>query len=816
MGVRSKRFLLTGGAALQLALSPNIASAQTSGANVPAPAPRQNSATLPLPMLIDNRNLGTVEAEITQNAVLRVNATGVAERLGDLIMPTSAEQVRALGAGLVPVAALEQAGVQLALDAATLSLVVTLQSSTRQARVVAVTPEERAISGAEPVPVSGVAGGVTAALVASSPLGRNFDPLASIAFAGFLNLGGVRGLNLDFSGDIDLSNQRRNMLQRGRLVLFKDWPDQAIRAAAGDITPNLPRLAGTVDVLGLSVGRDYAQLQPNRNVRPTLTRSFTLERRSAVEVYANGALVERFIADPGPIDVSRIPLSALSNQVSIVVEDALGRREVDTLSFGSDVSLLGQGIEEFSFSAGVLRAPSFGGIRYTDDPIVSLFYQRGISPSLTLAAHGVATRDVQNLGGAFAFATLIGVVSSDVAISHNRTFGTGAAFGLVYRGAPLFGIQSGELATVSFDYRTRNFATLGVAGFANVTEFDLRADYQKPLTPRLSVFANVGLTGLYDVRRNDLSLAGGMRAQIDRFSVNVGGRYLTRSRGGSDVGAFVALSLAIGPRGNLNATYDTSGNSARVEYRQLRGFDLPEVDYRVGASRRDGEQSLFGGFGYGTTRFDLSGDVSSRFRSNGIDASFGTVRLQTGIGFADGVVAVGRDPARGFAIVSRHPSLRDATLTVKAGAAGRELGFANSFGPALVPINSPYRQQVVSIEGNNIPAGYDLGAGRYALSPGARSGVHLEIGTDAYRAALATLSYAGEPISLASGTFESLDNSSVKGMFFTNRTGRAFFQKLAAGRYRLDIPDLLLTGEFLVPDGKEVLIRLGDLELKRR
>lgn len=795
---------------------PSTAYSQTAQVTPAQRGSREVTTTLPLPLLLDNRNLGTVAAEITQDAVLRINAGELATRLGSLVTAEVAQRVGALGSGLVPVASIRAAGVPVALDAATLSLVVMLESSSRQSRVVAVTPEDRAISGAEPVPVSSLSGGITAALVASSPLGRAFDPVASIAFAGFLNLGGVRGLNLDFSGDIDLSNRRGNMLQRGRLILFKDWPDQALRLAAGDIVPNLPRLAGTVDVLGLSLGRDYAELQPNRNVRPTLTRSFLLERRSAVEIYANGALVERFIADPGPLDVSRIPLTALSNQVSIVVEDALGRREVDSLSFGSDVSLLAQGIEEFSFSAGVLRAPSLSGFRYTDEPIVSLFYQRGINPSLTVAGHGVATGDIQNIGGAFAVATLIGVISGDASASHTSALGTGAAFGLIYRGAPFFGVQTDELATISLNYRTRDFASLGLTGFADITKFDLRADYQKAISRRISAFGNVSLTDLYGVGRNSFSVAGGFRTQLGRFSFNFGGRYLKPPAGGTDLGAFVTLAISVGRLGNLNATYDTGGNSARIEYRQLRGLNLPEFDYRFGASRRDGEQALFGGFGYGTTRFDVSGDVTSRFRSNGVDGSFGTVRLQTGIGFADGVVAIGRDPARGFAIISRHESLDGATLAVKAGAAGRELGFANALGPALISINSPYRQQVVSIEGANIPAGYDLGAGRYALSPGARSGLHLEIGSDAYRSALASLSYAGEPVSLASGTFQSLDNPALKGMFFTNRAGRAIFQQLAPGRYQLEVPDLLLVGEFVVPDSKDVLTRLGDLELKRR
>jgi outer membrane usher protein len=794
------------------------ANSQPSGDESAAAAaqPAERSATLPLQLVVDQTRLGNVSATITSTEAQQVHVGDLARLLAPLITEQAGQRLTALGTGLVAVDRVAAAGIRVSLDPGTLALVAELSPEVRRAQSFQASADYQ-ITGAERATVADFAAGLTAALVATSPLDSNFDVSASIAFSGFVNIGGVRGWNLDFGGNINLAGGSGDDFQRNRLVLFKDWPEEALRLSLGDVIPALPRFAGTSDILGVTLARDYAALQPTRNIRPTLSRTVNLDRRSIVEVYVNESLVERFQAGPGPIDINRIPLTSLSNNVAIIVEDALGRRELESLAYGSDLSLLGAGVELFSVSAGVLRDPGFGGFDYSDDPIVAGFYQRGISPALTVAGHAVLTEDVQNAGAAAGLATLFGIFTGEVAFSRTGDGDTGAALGLTYRGSPFFGVESDEIATVSLDYRTRRFTTLGQFGFLDDLKFDLRVDYQKGITDTVSAFANFSIVGRYDQDDVDAGATIGVRARLGPINANLGLRYASLARGEEDVGVFLTLSLPIGSTGNLSASYSTDQNRGRVEYRERRGLTLPELDYRIGASTSDTEQSLFGGIGYGTTRFAANADVVSRFPTNGgIDNTVGTARLQTGIGFADGVFAIGRDPSRGFAIVSRHESLADSTLTVRTSAIGRELGFANDAGPALIPISSPYRPQIVTVDAANVPVGYNVGAGRYVLESGARSGLRIEIGTDAYRSALATLIYAGEPVALASGRFVSVDDPERGGTFFTNRTGRALFDGLAPGRYTISIEDLGLTGEFTVPEAGEVLVRIGNLEMRRQ
>src|SRR5690606_17156677 len=127
-----------------------------------------------------------------------------------------------------------------------------------------------------------------------------------LLLTGFANWGGATGLNLLFGGNAGLND---GGFERDRLVLFKDDARRVLRLSAGDLLPAQARMAGAPDLLGVSIERNHQALQPLRNVRATGRRSLTLERQSRVEVYVNGALVQSFLAEPGPINIRDIPLA---------------------------------------------------------------------------------------------------------------------------------------------------------------------------------------------------------------------------------------------------------------------------------------------------------------------------------------------------------------------------------------------------------------------------------------------------------------------------------------------------------------------------
>ena len=210
----------------------------------------------------------------------------------------------------------------------------------------------------------------------------------------------------------------------------------------------------------------------------------------------------------------------------------------------------------------------------------------------------------------------------------------------------------------------------------------------------------------------------------------------------------------------------------------------------------------------GERGFNLVG--SGTLGISGLSKNFQRDRV---IAFVDGQVGIGRDTGQGFVMVARHKSLKNAQIKVTEGAAGRTLGFANHFGPAVIPIDNSYRPVLLRMNGINLPEGYDIGSGDYVALPGARSGILIEVGSDAFHSVIATLqSRDGKPLSLISGRLRSEKTGKISS-FFTNRTGRAVFTMLAPGRYGIEIDDLDETFFFDIADDSETLKNLATVRM---
>jgi outer membrane usher protein FimD/PapC len=191
------------------------------------------------------------------------------------------------------------------------------------------------------------------------------------------------------------------------------------------------------------------------------------------------------------------------------------------------------------------------------------------------------------------------------------------------------------------------------------------------------------------------------------------------------------------------------------------------------------------------------------------DQNIANFRLQSGLAYADGQFGIGRNPGRGFVMVDRHASLKEARVEVETSGVGRRAGQSNALGPAVISQLSGYRPDNIRVSVLGAPPGYDIGAGEYLSDPGALSGVRLSIGSDAYRSALVTFVLPdGTPVKLADGVVRNLATGETSGVF-TNSAGRAVLSKLAAGRYRVEMTGGDLVFEFTVDASAPAIIKLG-------
>ncbi|MEH6664120.1 MAG: fimbria/pilus outer membrane usher protein, partial [Brevundimonas sp.] len=761
-----------------------------------------------LPVVVDGRRYASVAVRTTVSELIAISPAALSDALGPTIDEGTHVLLRSLGAELVPLDRLAASGVSARLDPQTLSVQVTVPPTARPALGVSLLPPG-GYEGVERVYPGRVSAGVTGALLVNDNLDDDRNALGQFAFSGFANFGGITGLNADFGGSVSFGGED-DSFRRDAIILFKDDPQRATRYSAGDLSPFLPRLGGATGLLGVSYERSYEELDPTRNIRPTGRRSFFLERPAVVEVYANGVLLSRFQSQGGPVDLGDIPLANVSNNVTIVVEDALGRRELDAFSLSSDLTLLAPGLSEFSFSIGALRDDQSSGFDYGDAWAATAFYSRGVNDNLTVGAHAALSEEVANIGASTAVGFGAGVALVEFAASESAAAGNGFAASANFRGGPFLGPDRNDTLTASVDYTSADFATLADPFSTIDQEWLVAADYRFDISRRTSV--SVG--GSYATRHGrdgaDKFVNLGLSQQFGPVIASVVGRHGQFADGREETGAFLSFSLPFGERGRASTSYDSISETARAEYVRNRGFEVPDFNYRLGAVDRGGETQLDGELGYTTTRFEADVGVSGQ-ADGGSQAV--RARLQSGIAFVDGMFGVSRDPGRGFYLFRPHPSLRGAEVTIESGAGSTTLARSGLFGPAVAPARNPYRPEELRVGVSGGPVGYDIGSGRYLVVPGARTGIGLTVGSDAYRTVIATLTFEGQPVSLLYGHLR--DEAGVERPVFTNRAGRVAVPNLSPGRYSVVFPAVNAGFTFEVDDSDDAYRDAGSIVLER-
>ncbi len=774
---------------------------------------RSDAFTLSLPLLADGRPAGALLVETTVTEVLALSPDALANALSGQISDEAEAELTALGSDLQPVGRVEALGYLVELNPQTLAIEVELPLSVRAAREESLSrswlADDRDFEVAETA-----AFGVTGALQVSDVFNDDADPGIDLGLDGFANLGGIDGISLDWGGRFSVRNGEADF-QRNRLFLFHDRPDVARRYSAGDLSPQVSRDIGVLDLLGVSMAVNHQDLQPTRNIRPTGDRSLLLERRSTVEVYVNGTLIDRFTADPGPVDLRDIPLANVSNQVSIVVEDALGRREVDSFALSADISLLEPGLSESVFAAGFRRRDNDGSFEYDfEAPVVGGQISRGLTNSTTVTANMAATPELNALGGAIAQAMFGGVAQLDVTYSHADAVGEGVAAGVNFRGGPYLGPERYGILNLRINFFGEDFATLNDFDSQADRRWSAGGDFRVNLTDRTAVSLGVLYQDDHAGLDRSSTLSLGVNRRFGEIILAASARHTDFLDREDETGIFLTLSRRIGARQLISSSYDSLSGGSRLEYRALRDSGLPTLSARASVFNQDNRTDIRGQLAASTTRFgaQLNAGHSPASQSSAERNSI-SIRLQSGLAYADGVFGIGRDPGRGFVMVDRHASLDGAEINVSLGSSDRTEARADILGPAVVPLTSPYRPQDIRIGARNLEPGYYIGPGRYTILPGALTGLRLTVGTDAFRTAVATIRFDGEAQALKYGEVEHIASGRVQN-FFTNRAGRAAFNELIPGQYRARLPGGL-EFDFLIDEDAPAYINLGEIDAER-
>ncbi|WP_435804826.1 fimbria/pilus outer membrane usher protein [Shewanella psychromarinicola] len=613
-----------------------------------------------------------------------------------------------------------------------------------------------------------------------------------------------------------------------------DFPNQGTRMVLGDIYSRPSGFQSGVDFLGFGVSRDFS-LIPTRNVRPTAARQFTLERTSEVDVLIDGVVVKRLSLGAGSYNLEDIPLAEGVSDVELLITDRNGRQERINFSIATGMDLLKPGEFEYAFSSGVSSELVADKLKYDNDAfIVGGMFEYGVSPSLTLGVNLQAAQELYQLGQRSLFATPLGIFDLNVAYSHQDVVGEGVAASL---GFDVDFADDPNNTQLSFfhEYFSQSFSRvddffsqqnisainpISLMPTLNINRNFFTGRYSQSITQALRVSLTVNYVDSYQKQGDYWTISPALSGDLFDTPASWSIRLTHKDRqvDSNEFNALFTLSWPFGGYSRVISSYSSDMEDLQTEYSYLKGIGKTGgVNMFIGGQRTsDTDANLEAGIDYSANRYNLNLQHTSRVNdlSNNESSHFSRAELASALVFSGANVAISRPIGDSFAIIQPYSNLANNRIDVDISDEGSRV-YTDGLGAMVVPDLPAYSEQLISYEVTDLPPGYDLGDGVFALNPGYKQGYSLKVGSDAIITAMGSLfdKQTGEPISLLAGQAISQTDENFEALdFFTNRSGRFAISGLKPGSYLLKLNSKnVRTYQLVISDDSKALLRLGNL-----
>lgn len=803
-------------------------------------------AEITVPVRESGFYLGDVNVRVYPDQTVYVDATQLARAVAKVLGPEAAAILKPLqGAdSAVPIEAVRAAGIDIRYDPNKVELTLSPLIDQRARNTIAVQGLRESIISESTAPPARLSGYINAR-VGVDYVAREDDRESGID-APRIDLEAairLRGIVLEGEGTLegdrfllDRPGEAEGGFKRRGTRLVYDLPGEAIRLRAGDVDTREVAFQRGANMLGLSAQKNYQLLQPGRNIRPTGSRSFRLERPATVEVVVDGVVVRRLRLQPGEHDLSELNTRPGASTVTLNIEDDTGqRRKLEFTLFGGR-TLLAAGLSEWAATAGFRSTiDEDSELSYDlNSPLASVFYRLGITDWLTGEAHAQGDKHSAMGGVGVAYESGIGVFGAGLAVSNHAVEGFGYALNADYEIANLRDGHGWRHTLRLFaEHKSANFATLTPSP-TFVPRHDIRLDVGAHYSRTLPFDLTGAVSLRYGLSRGDgepnrlgvgLSLN---RPLTPETSVSLAVNYDEGSKSYDDgFSGMLRLNWRPSERSFVDVSHDTRRGTTRASYTRYEGEGVGSwnANVHVEGQTEDAQLTAGGSLGYTGNRgratvshYALATDLKPSRLAGTIVENRTSFRFETALAFADGKFAMGRPITNGFAIIDTHDTLGDKAATI---GASLDVVQARSdgFGPALVPEISAYAMTRLPYDVPELPIGYDLGAGAFDLHAPYRAGYALEIGS-AYTVTAhgRLLGEDGEPLALITGRATQHGKTGGPAVeVFTNRVGRFGAQGLAPGRWIIVMATSPETTYVLDVPAKTVgLFNAGSLKPARR
>ncbi len=797
------------------------ASPKPTSGPIGAPPPPSRGADIDVPLIVNGLQAGSIRVHVDAGQSKSFDYKAVMAVVAPGLSPEAVAELDAVAGGrvFVPFQQTQGLKVPIGFDEDQLAAVVTIAPAYTRIRPVDLLPPHRNPS-AEVVKPAAVSAYLNVRANAGYLEGRGggLEPL-QLDLDGAANIDGyvLEGRADYYSGDalqswaMDVEHAPR--WQRGDIRLVHDDVGDMLRFAAGDLSYPVTGFQSFQSMAGFSVARNFT-LQPYNVFKPTGQSSILLTSPSQVQVYVNGNLDRVLHLPAGNYSLADFPVVDGVNDVHLLITDASGRVEAETLSVFTNDNLLKQGVSAFAYNLGIPSTVTNGRIWYGRNLTFSGFDSYGVSDRLTVGGNLQGDTRQQMAGATTVYEMPIGNVQVDAAVSHDRTYGDGGSAQVQYS----YTDSRLRNFNLSLSYRDAYFQPLGTRGRAT-DHYTAAIRYGQNILG--DVQASIGAR-LVDARGLTPGEAGSSQlawnANLSKtFSRTLALNVTVGGGAGEAVNAFVSLSWVPGrPNGDRsqqsgNLSYDSTADSVRADWNYNANRAGNSIDAQLSAVSFGDKDGLGGSVDLTTYRYE--GDVARVINSDGTIED--QARLGTAIVFADGHFALSRPVSDSFALIYPHQDLRDYDIGINPSVYNaHDVTFAtvaSKWGAGVLADMESYYDRPVAIDTRHVPAGFDVGASQLVLAPTYRSGVIVEVGTGADAYVRGRLVQAGHAMALQSGMVTGPGGYARQ--IFTDRNGVFYAYGLAKGAYKLILPGAQAPIAFTVAAAKGKMVDLGTLEV---
>lgn len=474
---------------------------------------------------------------------------------------------------------------------------------------------------------------------------------------------------------------------------------------------------------GVRYARDF-NLAPGFITYPTPSISGSAALPSTVDVLINNQRSAQSKVQPGPFELTNVPIVTGAGQMQLVVRDMLGRETVISQSYYIAPLLLAPGLSDFSVEAGALRKNY--GTRSNDygSTFGAGTYRLGITDALTGEARAEVERDRAAAGAGVAanvgdFAVV--AFAAGYAISDGERGGHYVAS--VQRATPKGGAS---IAAEHFDPGYRQFG----AG-----AFETRPKDQ--IVAGGSVALGFGLTA--GVSYTQRTTWEGTRFSLVGANVGIalpGNMYVSAyaSRALNDGQGFAGglnLIIPFGDRRVMAAgsARDATGHVVNTVQATQSAPAGPGWGWRLAGSDSE-TQHVQTGATYNSHHAQFTADANA-----GRDANAVRLGANGSVGWMSGLTFASRRIDQGAFAVVHVGDLEGVAVSLS----NQVVAVTNSKGLALVTGLLPYQLNQLTLDADLLPFDIDIGGIRETVVPYARSGALISFAVKRSRDALVVL-----------------------------------------------------------------------------